>query len=33
MSSACLETEGSSSGGRLYLQLWYSVFNMHQYKQ
>ena len=28
MSSTCFEPEGSSSGGRLYVQLWYSVFYM-----
>jgi len=33
MSSTCFETKGSSSGRRLYLQGWYSVFYLHQYKQ
>jgi len=33
MSSRCFETEGSSSGRRLYIQVWYCVFYMHQYKQ
>jgi hypothetical protein len=33
MSSACSETEGSSSGQWLYIHLWYSVLYMHQYKQ
>ena len=32
ISSTCFETEGSSSGRRLYIQVWYSVFYMHQYK-
>jgi len=32
MSSKCFETEGSSSGRRFYVQLWYGMFNMHQYK-
>jgi len=33
MSYTCFEPEGSSSGRRLYVQLWYSVLYMHQYKQ
>ena len=33
MSSTCFEPEGSSSGRRLYMQLWYDTFCMHQYKQ
>ena len=33
MSSTCFEPKGSSSGRRLYMQVWYSVFYMHQYKQ
>jgi hypothetical protein len=33
MSSTCFEPEGSSSGRRLYIQVWYNVFYMHQYKQ
>jgi len=33
MSSTCFEHEGSSSGRRLCIQVWYSVFEMHQYKQ
>jgi hypothetical protein len=33
MSSTGFEHDGSSSGRRLYIQLWYSVFYMHQYKQ
>jgi hypothetical protein len=33
MSSTCFEHEGSPSGRRLYVQEWYSVFYMHQYKQ
>jgi len=35
VSSTCFEPEGSSSGRRLYtrIQLRYSVFHMHQYKQ
>jgi hypothetical protein len=32
MSSACFETEGSSSGRQLYLQLRYGMLYMHQYK-
>jgi len=32
MSSTCFETKGSSSGRRrVYVQLWYGVFYMHQY--
>jgi len=33
MSSTCMETEGSSSGRWLYIQLWYGRFDIHQYKQ
>jgi len=33
MSSTCFEPEGSSKGRRLYIQLWYSVSYMLQYKQ
>jgi hypothetical protein len=33
MSSTCLEPQGSSSGRRLYIQLWHGTFYMHQYKQ
>jgi len=33
MSSTCFDLEGSSSGRRLYVQLWYGAFCMHQYKQ
>ena len=33
MSSKCFETEGSSAGRRLYIQLWYGTFYMHLYKQ
>ena len=33
MSSACFEPDGSSSGRRLYIQGWYSVFYMYRYKQ
>ena len=32
MSSTCLEPEGSSLGRLLYIQVWYSVFHMHQNK-
>ena len=32
MSSACFEGEGSSSGRRFYIKVWYRVFYMHQYK-
>jgi hypothetical protein len=32
MSSTCFKTEGSSSGRQSYIQVWYSVFYMHQYK-
>jgi len=31
VASACLETEGSSSERRLYIQVFYNVFYMHQY--
>jgi len=33
MSSTYFEKEGSSSGRRLYKQMWYSTFNICQYKQ
>jgi hypothetical protein len=33
MSSTCFEPQGSSSRRRLYKQLRYSTFYMHQYKQ
>jgi len=33
MSSTCFEPEGSSSGRRTCIQVWYSVFYLHQYKQ
>jgi len=33
MSSTCFEPEGSSPGRRVYMQLWYSTFYMHRYKQ
>jgi len=33
MSSICFEPEASPSGRRLYVQLWYGTFFMHQYKQ
>jgi hypothetical protein len=33
MSSTCFEPEGSSKGRRLYIQVWYSMFYMHQYLQ
>jgi len=33
MSYTCFEPEGSSSGRWPYIQVWYSVFHMHQYKQ
>jgi len=33
MSSARFEPEGSSSGRALYVQVWYSVSYMQQYKQ
>jgi len=32
MSSTCFEPEGSSSGRRLYIQVWYRTFYMHQYR-
>jgi hypothetical protein len=32
MSSSCFKTECSSSGRQLYIQVWYSVLYMHQYK-
>jgi len=33
MSSTHIKPKGSSSGRRLYTQVWYSVFYMHRYKQ
>jgi len=33
MSSTCFEPEGSFSGRLLYMQLWYGMFYLHQYKQ
>jgi len=33
MSSTCFEPEGSSLGRRTCIQVWYSVFYMHQYKE
>jgi hypothetical protein len=33
MSATCFETEGSSSGRRLYKQVRYSVLNMHEIEQ
>jgi len=33
MSSTCFKSDGSSSGRRLYIQLWYGTLHMHQYKQ
>ena len=34
MSSTCFEHEGSSSGNRMYILLWYGTFYMHhQYTQ
>ena len=32
MSSACFEPEGSYSGRRMCVQVWYSVLYMHQYR-
>jgi hypothetical protein len=32
MPSTYLEPEDSSSRKRLYMQVWYSMFKMHQYK-
>ena len=32
MSPIYFETEGSFSVKRLYIQLWYGMFDMHQYK-
>jgi hypothetical protein len=32
MASTCFEPEGSSSGRRVYVQVWYSVLYMHQYR-
>jgi len=33
MSCTCFEPEGLYSGRRLYIQLWYGTFYMHQYWQ
>jgi hypothetical protein len=33
MSATFIEPEVSPSGKRLYVQLWYDTFYMHQYKQ
>ena len=33
MSSTCFKPESSSSGRRLFIQIWYHVFHMLQYKQ
>ena len=33
MASTCFELEGSSSRRRLYIQVLYSTFFIHQYKQ
>ena len=33
MPSTCFEPEGSSSGGRVCIQLWYRGFHMYRYKQ
>jgi len=33
MSPVCFETKGPSSGRRLCMQVCYSIFYMHQYKQ
>jgi hypothetical protein len=33
MSSTCFQSDGSSSGRRLYIQLWYGTFDMQWYKQ
>ena len=33
MFSTCFESEGSSSGRMLCIQVWYIVFYMHRYKQ
>ena len=33
MSYTCFEPEGSSSGRRLYVQLWYGMFYMYRYEQ
>jgi len=33
MSSTCFESEGSSSGRRLCIRVWYSVLYMHQYNR
>jgi len=32
MSSTCFERECSSSGRRLYIRVWYSMFYRYQYK-
>jgi len=33
MSFTWFEPEGSTSGRRLYIQLWYGTFYIHQYQQ
>jgi len=33
MSSTCFEPKGSSSGRRLYVQVWYNLFTCQRYKQ
>jgi len=33
MYSTCFEPEGSSSGRRLYVQVWCSMFSMHRFRQ
>jgi len=32
MSSTCFETDDTSSGRRLYVELWYGTIYMHQHK-
>jgi len=33
VSSICFETEGLSSGRRLYVQVWYNMFYMQRFRQ
>jgi hypothetical protein len=33
MSSTCFEPDGSSSGGRLYVQLWYVMLYIYRYEK
>jgi len=33
MTSTCFEPEGSSSGRRFYVQIWYHMFCMRHYQQ